>query len=234
MRTGDRLLVLCVDGERSTLDVLDLYLTDSDLIVSTAESAREALAKVTMKSLGLIVLGLELPDMSGFEVLRRIKGNADTAHIPIIVLSEQQEEIVKILALEMGAADYIEKPFSGRELVARVRTVLRSEPEPDLPVIITNGPLTIDRDKQEAYLNGVIIPLEMREFMILCELMMNIGQILTIYQLGNRAWGYDCFDADTAARMQTRRLKKKLKEYGYLIEAIRDDAFRMVAYSDEQ
>lgn len=227
-------LILCADGERSTLDLLDIYLTASEFSVVTVESAREIFAAMTVKTPSLIVLGLEVPDMGGFDVLRQIKNNTAASHIPIVVMSEKQEDIVKILALELGADDYMEKPFSGRELVARVRAILRNVSEPDLPVVMTNGPLSIDIDKQEAYLDGVKLPLEMSEFMILRELLINMGQTLTIYQLGGRVWGYNYLDSDTAARIHTKRLKGKLGEYGYLMEVIRSDAFRMVVYPAEE
>ena len=161
-------LVLCIDDEQNILELLSFNLEASGYDTVTATSGAAGLEQAVSKSPALILLDLLLPDMDGTEVCRQLKAGPTTASIPIIMLTAKDSEVDKILGLELGADDYITKPFSVRELIARVKALLRrATPAGSGSGLIKIGSLTIDPENYEAFRNGEKLQLTLKEFELL-------------------------------------------------------------------
>ena len=202
--------VLVVEDEASIASFVSLYLKNAGYEVRTASNGTEALASAQSEQPSLIVLDLMLPDIDGIEVCRRIRQRRD---IPILMLTARDEDIDKIIGLEVGADDYLTKPFNPRELVARVKSVLRrSAPARQDPenAIIKHGDLTVDSGRREVRVVEEEIQLAPKEFDLLWELLDHRGLVLTRDQLLERVWGYT-FAGDTrTVDVHVRQLRRKL------------------------
>jgi DNA-binding response OmpR family regulator len=202
--------ILVVDDEQSIRTIVEYALRDAGFEVLSAARGDDALALVRRDPPDLVVLDLMLPGMDGLEVCRRIRAERS---VPIIILSARGEELDKVLGLELGADDYVTKPFSPRELVARVKAVLRrAEPEPESgpepPLHL--GDLTVDPARHEVVFEGRPVHLTAREFELLSYLVRNRGLVLTRDQILERVWGYS-FPADTrTVDVHIRQLRAKL------------------------
>lgn len=188
--------VLVVDDEVSIVKLVEYNLTQADYEVLTADNGMKALEMVRAERPDLIVLDLMLPGLNGMEVCQRLKREGFT--IPIIMLTAKDDEVDRILGLEMGADDYVTKPFSPRELIARVKAVLRrSGDEPGhIGGVYTCGAITIDANKYEVTARGERIDLTPREFELLLYLAKNMGRVLSRDHLLDKVWGYE-FAGDT-------------------------------------
>ena len=204
--------VLVVEDETSIASFVALYLKNAGYRVQTAGTGQEALDAVGRERPDLIVLDLMLPDLDGIEVCRRIRRSAD---IPILMLTARDEDVDKIIGLEVGADDYLTKPFNPRELVARVNSILRrSVPERREPQAreIKHGLLHIDAGRREVRVDGNEVQLAPKEFDLLWELLDHRGLVLTRDQLLERVWGYT-FAGDTrTVDVHVRQLRRKLGE----------------------
>jgi DNA-binding response OmpR family regulator len=202
--------ILVVEDESSIASFVSLYLRNAGYDVRTASSGAEALSDAAAHAPALIVLDLMLPDIDGIEVCRRLRQNSD---VPILMLTARDEDVDKIIGLEVGADDYLTKPFNPRELVARIKSVLRrSAPERrDLQTeVITHGALRVDAGRREATVDGEEIQLAPKEFDLLWELLDHRGLVLTRDQLLERVWGYT-FAGDTrTVDVHVRQLRRKL------------------------
>jgi two-component system alkaline phosphatase synthesis response regulator PhoP len=202
--------ILVVEDESSIASFVALYLKNAGYAVRTAATGGDALEKVAVEAPALIVLDLMLPDIDGIEVCRRIRASSD---IPILMLTARDEDVDKIIGLEVGADDYMTKPFNPRELVARVKSILRrSTAERRLPesAVIHHGDLTVDAGRREARVGDEEIQLAPKEFDLLWELLDHRGLVLTRDQLLERVWGYT-FAGDTrTVDVHVRQLRRKL------------------------
>ena len=225
--------VLVVEDESSIASFVALYLKNAGCSVRTAAPGGEALSQFQASTPALIVLDLMLPDIDGIEVCRRIRKSSD---VPILMLTARDEDVDKIIGLEVGADDYLTKPFNPRELVARVKSILRrSVPERrELQTRqITHGKLEIDAGRREVQVGGEEIQLAPKEFDLLWELLDHRGLVLTRDQLLERVWGYT-FAGDTrTVDVHVRQLRRKLGEaspivtvwgVGYKVAPARDAA----------
>jgi DNA-binding response OmpR family regulator len=204
--------VLVVEDESSIASFVALYLKNAGYTVKTAATGGEALKQVGADQPSLIVLDLNLPDIDGIEVCRRIRKAAD---VPIIMLTARDEDVDKIIGLEVGADDYLTKPFNPRELVARVKSVLRRS-APDRKNLesaqIQHGDLAVDAGRREVHVGDQEIQLAPKEFDLLWELLDHRGLVLTRDQLLERVWGYT-FAGDTrTVDVHVRQLRRKLGE----------------------
>jgi two-component system alkaline phosphatase synthesis response regulator PhoP len=204
--------VLVVEDESSIASFVALYLKNAGYTVKTAATGGEALKQVGVDQPSLIVLDLNLPDIDGIEVCRRIRKAAD---VPIIMLTARDEDVDKIIGLEVGADDYLTKPFNPRELVARVKSVLRRS-APDRKNLesaqIQHGDLAVDAGRREVHVGDQEIQLAPKEFDLLWELLDHRGLVLTRDQLLERVWGYT-FAGDTrTVDVHVRQLRRKLGE----------------------
>jgi DNA-binding response OmpR family regulator len=203
--------VLLVEDEASIADLVRLYLERDGFRVVWRTDGPSGLAAVDAERPRLVLLDLMLPGMDGFEVTRALRQRG--ARVPIIVVTAREEEADRVLGLELGADDYVTKPFSPRELVARVKAVLRrAEPEPESgpepPMHL--GDLTVDPARHEVVFEGRPVHLTAREFELLGYLVRNRGLVLTRDQILERVWGYS-FPADTrTVDVHIRQLRAKL------------------------
>jgi two-component system alkaline phosphatase synthesis response regulator PhoP len=212
MAAGKTQTVLVVEDEASIASFVSLYLKNAGYTVRTAATGGEALTMSAAEQPSLIILDLNLPDIDGIEVCRRIRKSAD---IPILMLTARDEDVDKIIGLEVGADDYLTKPFNPRELVARVKSVLRrSAPDrKDLEsATLRHGDLLVDAGRREVHVGEEEIQLAPKEFDLLWELLDHRGLVLTRDQLLERVWGYT-FAGDTrTVDVHVRQLRRKLGE----------------------
>jgi DNA-binding response OmpR family regulator len=202
--------VLVVEDESSIASFVALYLKNAGYGVKTAATGNEALADVAAETLALIVLDLMLPDIDGIEVCRRIRKSSD---VPILMLTARDEDVDKIIGLEVGADDYLTKPFNPRELVARVKSILRRA-APERRQIeskqLRHGDLVVDAGRREVHVGDEEVQLAPKEFDLLWELLDHRGLVLTRDQLLERVWGYT-FAGDTrTVDVHVRQLRRKL------------------------
>jgi DNA-binding response OmpR family regulator len=202
--------VLVVEDETSIASFVALYLKNAGYSVRTAATGSEALAQVAASQPALIVLDLMLPDIDGIEVCRRIRKSSD---VPILMLTARDEDVDKIIGLEVGADDYLTKPFNPRELVARVKSILRRA-TPERRQLeskqLRHGDLAIDAGRREVRVGEEEIQLAPKEFDLLWELLDHRGLVLTRDQLLERVWGYT-FAGDTrTVDVHVRQLRRKL------------------------
>ncbi len=204
--------ILVVEDESSIASFVSLYLKNAGYAVRTVANGTDALAQVSSDPPSLAILDLMLPDIDGIEVCRRIRKTSD---VPILMLTARDEDVDKIIGLEVGADDYMTKPFNPRELVARVKSILRrSTPERRQAesAVIRHGDLTVDAGRREARVGDEEIQLAPKEFDLLWELLDHRGLVLTRDQLLERVWGYT-FAGDTrTGDVHVRQLRRKLGE----------------------
>ena len=202
--------ILVVEDESSIASFVSLYLKNAGYGVRTASTGTEALSQVAAQMPGLIVLDLMLPDIDGLEVCKRIRQTSD---VPILMLTARDEDVDKIIGLEVGADDYLTKPFNPRELVARVKSILRRatpERRERETEQITHGDLRVDAGRREVRVGEEEIQLAPKEFDLLWELLDHRGLVLTRDQLLERVWGYT-FAGDTrTVDVHVRQLRRKL------------------------
>ena len=202
--------VLVVEDEASIASFVSLYLKNAGYDVRAVTTGSAALTQVAAEQPALIILDLMLPDLDGIEICRRIRKTSD---VPILMLTARDEDVDKIIGLEVGADDYLTKPFNPRELVARVKSVLRrSAPERrrDVEEELRHGELTINAGRREVKVGDEEIQLAPKEFDLLWELLDHKGLVLTRDQLLERVWGYT-FAGDTrTVDVHVRQLRRKL------------------------
>jgi two-component system alkaline phosphatase synthesis response regulator PhoP len=207
---GKQQTVLVVEDEASIASFVALYLKNAGYAVKTASTGADALAKAGGADVSLIILDLMLPDLDGIEVCRRIRRSSD---VPILMLTARDEDVDKIIGLEVGADDYLTKPFNPRELVARVKSILRrAAPERREPESkqLRHGELVIDAGRREVKVGDEEVQLAPKEFDLLWELLDHRGLVLTRDQLLERVWGYT-FAGDTrTVDVHVRQLRRKL------------------------
>jgi two-component system alkaline phosphatase synthesis response regulator PhoP len=223
--------VLVVEDESSIASFVALYLKNAGYAVRTVANGSDALTQVAADSPSLIVLDLMLPDIDGIEVCRRIRKSSD---VPILMLTARDEDVDKIIGLEVGADDYLTKPFNPRELVARVKSILRRVTPERREIeskVLRHGDLTIDAGRREVRVGEEEIQLAPKEFDLLWELLDHRGLVLTRDQLLERVWGYT-FAGDTrTVDVHVRQLRRKLADaspivtvwgVGYKVSPARD------------
>lgn len=225
-RQGTKILV--VDDEEDILNLLEFNLKKAGYECVKAKDGPEALELAVTSNPRLILLDIMLPNMEGTEVLKRLKSRETTSSIPIIMLTAKGEEIDKIVGFELGAEDYITKPFSPRELVLRIKAVLKrvaEGPKSDSDVII-EGPITLDESRHEVKVEGKKVDLSTTEFKLLAELVRSRGRVLTRDSILDRVWGRDCYVIPRTVDTHVRRLRSKLGPAAEYIETVRGVGYR--------
>lgn len=205
--TGERILV--VDDEANIIDLTRLYLEQEGFQVEAATDGAQALEKIRDLAPALVVLDIMLPEIDGFEVCRQTRAGSD---VPIIMLTARDDDIDKIVGLELGADDYLTKPFNPRELVARVKAILRrAERVPqvsDHPIHV--GDVTIDPARREVTVAGELVDLRAKEFDLLLAFAENKGIVLNREQLLNLVWGYDFYGQTRTVDVHVAHLRKRI------------------------
>ena len=203
--------VLVVEDEESFSDALSFMLRREGYEVGIATDGAEALAEFDRHGADLVLLDLMLPGISGTEVCRTLRQRSS---VPIIMVTAKDGEVDKVVGLELGADDYVTKPFSSRELVARIRAVLRRKGEPEdlLPSVIEVGPIRVDVDRHVVVVRGETVAMPLKEFDLLEILMRNAGRVLTRSQLIDRVWGSDYVGDTKPLDVHVKRLRAKIEE----------------------
>jgi two-component system response regulator RegX3 len=202
--------LLVVEDEESFSDALGYMLRREGYEVAIAETGPDALAQFERSGADLVLLDLMLPGISGTEVCRQLRSRSN---VPIIILTARDSEIDKVVGLELGADDYVTKPFSSRELVARIRAVLRRnlESEELLPGVVEAGPVRMDVERHIVTVDGEPVSLPLKEFELLEMLLRNSGRVLTRGQLIDRVWGSDYVGDTKTLDVHVKRLRAKIE-----------------------
>jgi DNA-binding response OmpR family regulator len=223
--------ILIVDDEQNIIELGRLYLENDGFEVAWANDGEEALARFKSLSPALIVLDLMLPRIDGWEVCKRIRA---VSEVPIIMLTARTDDVDKIVGLELGADDYMTKPYNPRELVARVKAVLRrggkaKQPPPGEGRLMSAGPLTVDVDRREARLHGTLLKLRTKEFDLLQVFVEHQGMALSREKLLDLAWGFDFFGETRTVDVHVAHLRERLTTSDQVnIETIWGVGYKMV------
>ena len=204
--------ILMIEDEASFSDAVSFMLEKEGFSVRVETTGTSGLAAFERDGADLILLDLMLPGMSGTDVCKAIRAKSS---VPVIMLTAKDSEIDKVLGLEIGADDYVTKPFSMRELIARVRAVLRRrtdmEPVAAASSSLHAGPVEIDVDRHTVRVNGAEVPMPLKEFDLLEFLVRNAGRVLTRAQLIDRVWGSDYFGDTKTLDVHVKRLRTKIE-----------------------
>ena len=204
--------VLVVEDEFSFSDALSYMLRKEGFEVSVAETGTEALTEFDRTGADIVLLDLMLPEMSGTEVCRQLR---QKSQVPIIMVTARDSEIDKVVGLEIGADDYVTKPYSPRELVARIRAVLRRNAKETgaeaAPPTLSAGPVRMDVDRHVVTVSGTAVQLPLKEFELLELLLRNAGRVLTRGQLIDRVWGADYVGDTKTLDVHIKRLRSKIE-----------------------
>ena len=217
--------ILVVDDEPNIIELAKLYLEREGYEVAGVASGHDALSRLSIINPDLIVLDLMLPDIDGFEVCRQIRTKSD---VPVLMLTARREDVDKIVGLELGADDYFTKPFNPRELVARVKAILRRYQaglKPDSPIAV--GRLRIDLPRYEVTIDGQQVKLRTKEFSLLAALAQNPGIVLSREKLLEMVWGYDYYGETRTVDVHVNRLREKIAGSGTHIETVRGTGYKM-------
>jgi len=226
-KTDNKILV--ADDETDVLNLVSTNLKNAGFTVLKAQDGPSALSKARANLPMLIVLDLMLPGMSGIEVCKTLKSEPATAHIPIIMLTAKAEEIDRILGLELGADDYITKPFSPRELVLRVKSVVRRVAgQGERPDQLTVGDVIVDRLRFDVTVKGEPLEMTPTEFKLLLILMERRGRVQSREVLLNDVWGYDNVLDTRTVDTHVARLREKLRKGKVNIDTVRGFGYRIM------
>jgi len=220
--------ILIVDDESDVTDMLTLNLRGAGFQVVAVEDGATALKKARSETPSLIILDLMLPGMSGLEICKVLKGDVSTRHIPIIMLTAKGEEMDKVVGLELGADDYVTKPFSPRELVLRINRSLRRGKD-KLPSVekLTVGELVLDHTRHEVLVKNEPVDLTATEFRLLALLMERRGRVQGRDRLLNDVWGYESVIDTRTVDTHVRRLREKLGGLAPYLETVRGVGYRI-------
>jgi two-component system phosphate regulon response regulator PhoB len=221
--------ILIVEDDEDILQLLSYNLEGGGFEIETAASGPDGLAMAKQGNYDLVILDLMLPGMDGFDVCRELKRGTETSETPIIMLTARSEEVDRIVGLELGADDYVVKPFSPRELILRVRAVLRrysgENAEHERSRIERDG-LSVDLDGHKAFIDDEELPLTATEFRLLAELLRSSGRVRTRDQLLTTVWGYEFEGYARTVDTHVRRLRQKLGDKASFIETVRGVGYR--------
>ena len=219
--------ILIIEDEKDILDLVEYHLKQAGFQVLTAADGGEGLGLAAKKRPNLIILDLMLPGMDGKDVCRVLKSNPVTQTIPVLMLTAKAEELDRVVGLELGADDYVTKPFSPRELVLRIKAILRRRTFDKEDVkVIRIGDLLIDIDRHQVSIKDRPISLTSTEFKLLVELASKRGRVQTRQGLLDRVWGYNCEGYDRTVDTHIRRLREKLGDMAEYIETLRGFGYR--------
>ena len=203
--------ILVVEDEESFSDALGYMLRKEGFEVAIAATGPDGIAEFDRNGADVVLLDLMLPGLSGLEVCRQLRQRSD---VPVIMLTAKDAEVDKVVGLEIGADDYVTKPFSARELVARIRAVLRRqgvEPDDSSTAVLQGGPVRMDVDRHVVSVDGAAVSMPLKEFELLEVLLRNVGRVLTRGQLIDRVWGADYVGDTKTLDVHVKRLRAKVE-----------------------
>jgi two-component system alkaline phosphatase synthesis response regulator PhoP len=222
--------ILVVDDEPHIIELATLYLKNEGYRVISADDGAQALQQIETERPALVILDLMLPEMNGWEVCRRVRASSN---LPIIMLTARSDDVDKIVGLELGADDYVTKPFNPRELVARVKAVLRRADAPPTAGAgaegrVQAGQLTIDSARREARLGDQLLELRTKEFDLLRVLAEHRGIVLSRQQLLDLAWGFDYYGETRTVDVHIAHLRQQLGAGPVAIETVWGIGYKLV------
>jgi DNA-binding response OmpR family regulator len=224
--------ILVVDDEANIIELAKLYLEREGYQVEGVSTGGEAIAKQRATEPDLIILDLMLPDIDGFEVCRQIRAKSE---VPILMLTAKKEDVDKIVGLEIGADDYFTKPFNPRELVARVKAILRRyQAGQKVGETIEIGNLRIDLARHEVTVSGEPVTLRTKEFALLNTLAQNPGVVFSREKLLDSVWGYDYYGETRTVDVHVNHLRDKLAGSGVNIETLRGTGYKIAEAGDRK
>jgi phosphate regulon transcriptional regulator PhoB len=220
--------ILIVEDEKDVVDLLSLNLRKvGGFFVSSVSDGSTALTKAREEKPDLVILDVMLPKMSGFEVCKVLKTDSATRNIPVLMLTAKAEEIDRIVGLELGADDYVVKPFSPREVILRIKAILRRGSPEETDEQLTAGAITIDPARHQVSVNGKVVNLTSLEFKLLRTLMQRRGRVQERDRLLNEVWGYESVIDTRTVDTHVRRLREKLGKAGDIVETVRGFGYRL-------
>jgi two-component system alkaline phosphatase synthesis response regulator PhoP len=222
--------ILVVDDEPHIIELATLYLENEGYRVISADDGAQALRQIEAERPALVILDLMLPEMDGWEVCRQVRASSN---LPIIMLTARSDDVDKVVGLELGADDYVTKPFNPRELVARVKAVLRRADAPSAPGAgaegsMHAGQLTVDPARREARLGGQLLELRTKEFDLLRVLAEHQGIVLSRQQLLDLAWGFDYYGETRTVDVHVAHLRQQLGDGAVAIETVWGVGYKLV------
>jgi DNA-binding response OmpR family regulator len=224
--------ILVAEDDRDIAELIARYLQKAGWQPHIAASGDEALAFARHHPLDLAILDVMLPGISGFDLCRMLRGAEQTAALPIIMLTARAEESDRIVGLELGADDYIAKPFSPNELVARVRAVSRRSRRDDRDVVLRYGPIAMDLARHAVHENGREVKLTAKEFLLLEYLLRHRGRVLSRDLLLNDVWGYSYTGGTRTVDVHVRRLREKLPVLVDALVTVKQFGYKLVEESN--
>ncbi|MFO0774476.1 MAG: response regulator transcription factor [Nitrospiraceae bacterium] len=221
--------VLIVEDDKDIRQLVKLYLDREGYRTLQAASGADALRTIASDKPDLVVLDLMLPEIDGIEVCKRLRNAPETATLPIIMLTAKAEEADTVVGLELGADDYVTKPFSPKSLTARVKALLRRVDRQQQPSArsYTYGDIKLDLDRHEVRVDGEEVGLTAKEFGLLEHLLRNLGRVLTRDVLLNAVWGYDYYGTTRTVDVHVRRLKQKIPALNDAIVSVKSLGYKL-------
>ena len=225
--------ILVVEDEPDIAELVQHYLGKEGFHPSIAKTGVEALTLARSTHPDLVILDLMLPQMDGFEVCKSLRQKPETALVPIIMLTAKRDESDTVVGLELGADDYVTKPFSPKALIARIKSLLRrvDRGKDTDSTSVTYGPLQIDMSRHEVTVSGTEVLLTAKEFGLLEHLLRHPGRVLTREVLLNEVWGYDYYGTTRTVDVHIRRLKVKLPMLNDTIVSIKTLGYKLLDQS---
>src|SRR6185503_10521160 len=221
--------ILVVEDDRDIGELVCRYLVKAGFTAELVTSGAAGLSSIAASPPDLLVLDLMLPQVDGLEVCRSVRANEKTAGIPIIMLTARAEESERIVGLEIGADDYIAKPFSPNELVARVRALLRrAHRAPSATTSVTYGPIVVDSERHTVLLNGEGVVLTAKEFLLLEYLLKHRGRVLSRDVLLTDVWGYKYTGGTRTVDVHVRRLREKLPSLSESLVTVKQFGYKLL------
>ena len=220
--------ILVVEDDRDIAELVERYLQKAGFSTEVLSSGRDALKALAERPPDLLILDLMLPQVDGLEICRAARGNSRTAAIPIIMLTARADESERIVGLEIGADDYIAKPFSPNELVARVRALLRRTQRQPEARDIAYGPIHVDTERHVVSSAGTAVALTAKEFLLLEYLLRHRGRVLSRDVLLTDVWGYKYTGGTRTVDVHVRRLREKLPALGDALVTVKQFGYKLL------
>lgn len=220
--------ILLIEDDRDIVELLKHYLQKEKFILQDASDGFSGLKMARAENFDLIILDIMLPEMDGLEVCKELRSDPKTKSVSIIMLTAKGEEADKIVGLELGADDYVTKPFSPKELVARVKALLRrTEREPEKEKVYHYGKLLLDTIRHEVRFDKQLIGLTAKEFDLLECLLRNKGRVLSRDYLMDQVWGYDYYGGMRTVDVHIRRLREKIPNLSNSIQTVKNLGYKL-------
>lgn len=219
--------IYVVEDDTDIREIETIALSNSGHLVSGFENGREFLRKVEERLPDLAILDIMLPDLDGYEILKKLRNSPNTKKLPVIMVTAKTMELDMIKGLDMGADDYIRKPFSVIELITRVKAVLRRTMESDGGNFISVGEVFLDNERHMVYVNDEAVELTFKEYELLKLLMFHAGIVMTREMIMHRVWGTDFEGESRTVDMHIKTLRQKLGESGSRIKTVRNVGYVM-------